>query len=112
MVSHLVVMKPRADLSSTDRERLVAAFERAISQIPSVRSVRVGRRIRLGAGYETRMPDAGDYFVMIDFDDVAGLAEYLNHPAHGDLGARFNDSLAAGFVFDFEEASLDRLRDL
>jgi hypothetical protein len=112
MVSHLVILKPRTDLSAADRERLVAAFEHAITEIPSVRSVRVGRRVTHGAGYEARMPDAADYFVMIDFEDVAGLTEYLHHPAHEELGARFNDSLAAGFVFDFEEASLNRLRDL
>jgi hypothetical protein len=112
MVFHLVVMKPRADLSPSERDRLVAAFELAIAEIPTVRHVRVGRRVTHGAAYEARMPDAADFFILIEFEDLAGLAEYLRHPAHEELGARFNDSLAAGFVWDFEEAGLDRLRDL
>jgi stress responsive alpha/beta barrel protein len=112
MVSHLVIMKPRRDLSAPARERLVTAFEHAIREIPTVKSVRVGRRVRIGAGYEAVMPDAADYFVLIDFDDVAGLAAYLQHPAHKDLGARFSDSLEAALVFDFEGVGLDRLREL
>jgi hypothetical protein len=107
MVSHLALMKPRAGLSAADRERLIAAFERALREIPTVRRVRVGQRLIHGAGYEARMPDSADYFVMIDFDDAEGLASYLRHPAHEDLGLRFQDSLAAAFVYDFEEVELE-----
>jgi hypothetical protein len=107
MVSHLALMKPRDGLSAGDRERLIAAFERALHEIPTVRRVRVGQRIIHGAGYEARMPDAADYFVLIDFDDAEGLAAYLRHPAHEDLGVRFQDSLAAAFVYDFEEVELE-----
>jgi hypothetical protein len=112
MISHLALMKPRPDLSSEDRERLIAAFERALREIPTVRRVRVGQRITHGAGYDTQMPDAADYLVMIDFEDAEGLATYLRHPAHEDLGARFRDSLAAAFVYDFEEVELATLRDV
>jgi hypothetical protein len=45
MVSHIVLMKPRADLTPAERQAFVAAFERAVREIPSVRHVRVGRRI-------------------------------------------------------------------
>ena len=112
MVSHLVLLKPRPDLSDAQRENLVAAFERALREIPSVRQARVGRRIVLGAGYEERMPDTVDYLVAVDFDDAAGLAAYLKHPAHDELGERFGDSLAAALVYDFEDVGLDALRDL
>ena len=61
MVSHLVLLKARPDLSDAQREGLVAAFKRALREIPTVRSTRVGRRIVLGAGYEERMPDTADY---------------------------------------------------
>lgn len=112
MVSHLVIMKPRRDLSPAARERLVTAFEQAIREIATVQNVRVGRRVRIGAGYEAVMPDAADFFVLIDFENAAGLTAYLQHPAHKDLGARFSDSLEAALVFDFEGVGLDRLREL
>ena len=111
MVSHLVLLKPRPDLSDEGRERLVSAFERAIRDIPAVRGVRVGRRVVLGAGYEAGMPDVADYLVLIDFDDLDDLNAYLAHPAHADLGARFSDSLAAALVFDFEGVALESLRN-
>jgi hypothetical protein len=112
VVTHLVLMKPRPDLSAEHREQLIAAFERALTEIPAVRHVRVGRRITHGAGYEARMPDTADYLVAIEFEDVEGLAAYLRHPAHEELGVRFTESLVGALVYDFEGIGLERLRDL
>lgn len=109
MVLHVVLMKPRADLSAPERKAFVAAFDRAIRAIPSVRGVRVGRRVTHGAGYETMAPDSGDYLAIVEFDDLAGLQAYLTHPAHADLGARFGDSLSSAMVYDFETARLEDL---
>lgn len=104
-------MKPRADLPVSDREALVAAFERAVRNIPTVRGVRVGRRIVHGAGYEASAPDSADYVATIDFDDLAGLQTYLRHPAHDELGARFGVSLSSAFVYDFEVGGIEALRN-
>jgi hypothetical protein len=102
MVSHLVLLKPRADLSAAERKALIDAFDTAVRNIPTVREVRIGRRIKHGAGYEHSSPDAGDYLIDIGFDDLAGLQAYLIHPAHADLAARFNQALSAALVYDFE----------
>ena len=102
-------MKPRADLSAGDRTAFVESFERAIRDIPTVRGVRIGRRVRHGAGYESSAPDA-DYAVIIDFDDVAGLQTYLRHPAHVELGARFGQALSSAMVYDFELGGIEALR--
>jgi hypothetical protein len=112
MVSHIVLMKPRSDLSAADRRALVDTFDRAIREIPAVRHVRVGRRVTLGAGYEEAMPDTADYLVVIDFDDLDGLRAYLRHPAHEALGARFNQSLSSALVYDFEVDGADSLAGL
>ena len=109
MVSHLVLMKPRPDVSIDERRALIAAFERAIREIPTVRDVRVGRRIVHGAGYEASAPDA-DYLVVLDFDDLSGLQTYLRHPAHQELGERFGQSLSAASVYDFDVGGVERLR--
>ena len=110
MLTHIVLMKPRADLSADGRLALVAAFERAIRDIPTVRGVRIGRRVTHGAGYEQTSPDAADYLAAIDFDDLAGLQAYLRHPAHDELGARFGQSLSAALVYDFEVGGVEELR--
>ena len=99
---HVVLFKPRADLTPLDRAAFVSAVERAIKEIPTVRGVRVGRRVTFGAGYEKTAPDAADFLAILEFDDLAALQTYLKHPAHEELGLGFNESLVAGFVYDFE----------
>jgi hypothetical protein len=104
MISHVVLFRPKSNLSNADREGLVSAFERAIHEIPTVRTVRVGRRVTHGAGYEQQAPDIVDFLVEIDFDDLSGLQAYLQHPAHVELGERFNQVSSSGLVYDFEAA--------
>ena len=109
MVSHVVLMKPRPDLTATERATFVDAFERAMREIPSVRDVRIGRRVLHGAGYESTAPDAADYLAIIEFDDIAGLGAYLRHPAHEALGVCFGTSLSAAMVYDFEMGDIGAL---
>src|SRR5215467_13218582 len=80
-------MKPRADLSARDRKALIEVFERAVQEIPVVRSVRIGRRVTHGAQYELAPPDA-EFLILIDFDDLAGLQTYLKHLAHSSQQTR------------------------
>jgi hypothetical protein len=112
MVLHTVLLKPRADLSPHGRRALAEAFTAAVREILTVRSVRIGRRVRHGAGYETGAPDGADFLVLIEFDDVAGLQAYLRHPVHLTLGERFSESLSASLVYDFEMGGLELLERL
>ena len=107
MISHVVLMKPRPDLSEVDRRRFAASFERAVRDISSVRNVRVGQRILHGAGYEDGNSFSAEYLALIDFDDLDGLRAYLQHPAHAELGARFATSLAGAMVLDYETGGLE-----
>ena len=109
MVTHLVLMKPRADLTAADRDAFVAAFERAVKEIAGIRGVRIGRRTTFGAGYESTAPEM-DFVAMIDFDDLAALQAYLRHPAHAELGARFGQSLSGALVYDLEVGGIEALR--
>jgi hypothetical protein len=111
MVSHLVLMKPRPDLSAADRLGFIGAFERALREIPTVRDVRIGKRVIHGTGYESSAPDL-DYLATIDFDDLEGLQTYLRHPAHVDLSARFGQALSAALVYDFEVGGAEVLGDI
>jgi hypothetical protein len=111
MVTHIVLMKPRPDLSDADRQAFIDAFDRAMREIPTIRGVRIGRRVMHGAGYEQVAP-AMDFVASIEFDDLAGLQTYLRHPAHVELGARFGQSLSGALVYDFEVGGVDRLGDI
>jgi hypothetical protein len=105
MIAHVVLFRPKHDLPQADREGLVTAFTRAMRDIPDVRNVRIGRRVTHGAAYEGAAPVAADFLIVIDFDDLAGLQAYLRHPAHEELGARFNQALDSALVCDFEMGS-------
>ena len=107
MLFHLVLLKPRPDLSAEDRQLFIVAFDRATREAPTVRGVRVGTRVRHGAGYETAAPDMADYLAIIEFDDVAGLQTYLRHPSHVELGRLFGTMLTGAFVYDFQMNGLD-----
>ncbi len=102
MVCHVVLVAPRPGLTPAEHEAFVAAFEHAARDIPSVRRVRIGRRVRHGPVYEARMQVDYPIAAVFEFDDLAGLKEYLSHPAHADLGARFYDSLSAALAYDYE----------
>jgi hypothetical protein len=112
MVSHIVLMTPRADLTPDERASFAALFEQALRESPSVRSVRIGRRVVHGAAYESLAHDGFEFVAVIDFDDLAGLQAYLQHPTHDALGARFYQILSAATVYDFEMAGLDGLERL
>ena len=101
MITHVVLFRVRPGLSKEEREGLLDAFERAARDIPTVRGIRAGTRVSFGAGYERRGSDALDFLIEIDFDDLRGLRDYLQHPTHADLGERFNRACAETLVYDF-----------
>jgi hypothetical protein len=112
MIAHVVLLKPRPDLSLGQRRALADAFERAAGRIRDVRDVRIGSRVTSGLGYEHGMPDTGEFFAMLTFDDLAGLHAYLKHPAHEELGRMFGTVLSSAFVYDFEIGGLEMLQQL
>ena len=110
MLSHVVLLTPKDDLSISDRAALVNALEQAVREIPSVRRVHVGRRVKHDAVYESQAAEA-EYVVMLDFDDFEGFQAYLRHPAHVTLGQRFGQACRSAQVYDFEMHDQDELHD-
>ncbi len=112
MLFHVVLFRPRPDLTAADRASLVEALESELQRIPSIRKFYVGRRVTHGAGYEALMPVSLDYAAVIEFDDLAGLKEYLDHPAHRAVGSRFMSSLESSAIFDYQMQDGKTLRSL
>jgi len=102
MIAHLVLFRPRPDLTSDARAALAAAFETAIREIPSIRRARVGRRVTHGRPYEALMRVDYQYTAILEFDDLAGLKAYLAHPAHDQLASRFFSACEDALMYDFE----------
>lgn len=104
MVLHLVLFRPRRDLDAAAREALATAISAALEQIPSVRRVRVGRRVTHGRSYEQLMRTDYTHLALLEFDDVAGLKGYLEHEVHDQLGSRFFAAFEEALMYDYEVA--------
>ncbi len=101
-VAHIVLLRPRPELGDVERRGFIEALERACHEIPGIRRFRVGRRVTLGAGYDSAMAVDYEFAAMIEFGDVEDLRAYLAHPAHVDLGAHFAATSESALVYDYE----------
>ena len=103
MIAHIILFTPRSDLADSDRQRVLEGLQAAAVDIPSVRRLRVGRRVVHGRpGYEQAMRDNFEYAVIVEFDDVDGLTSYLSHPSHKAIGDHFTQSSSAALAYDYE----------
>jgi hypothetical protein len=102
MIAHVVLFRPRDDLSTEARQTLATSFEAALTQIPSIRRARVGQRLAVGRPYEALMEVDYTYAAVIEFDDRAGLMAYLDHPAHEQLASQFFSAFEEALMYDFE----------
>ena len=64
MIAHVVLFKPKLELADAQKEAVIADLKAAVSGIPSIRALRVGRRVRHGhPGYEQLMREDFEYLV-------------------------------------------------
>ena len=113
MITHAVLFRPRPGLAADERAGLVDALRLAIRSIPSIRRARVGRRVTHGRPYEQAMRVNYEFAALLDFDDLAGLTAYLEHPAHETLAKRFFEAIDEALIYDFElEEGEEGLKDL
>lgn len=102
MILHVVLFTPRPELSERDRATLRATLQSALTEIPVIRSHKVGRRVRLGTTYDRVAPLDFEFLVTIEVDDERALSAYLEHPAHQRLGQLFYQTSAVALACDFE----------
>jgi stress responsive alpha/beta barrel protein len=103
VIAHVVLLQPRASLSTTERREALATLARAASDLSEIRRFRIGRRVRHGLrGYEQSMAQDYEFALVIEFDDVDGLKRYLEAPAHAALGHLFATATAAALAYDYE----------
>jgi hypothetical protein len=102
MFAHIVLFRPKPDISDSDRQTMFEALRVASTEIPSVRRFHIGKRVTHGRTYESLMVEDYPYSAVIEFDDLAGLKAYLTHRQHERLGELFYAMLEKGLVYDYE----------
>jgi Stress responsive A/B Barrel Domain len=107
VIVHVILYKPRTDLADDMRQQIVEGLATAATAIPSIRRLRVGKRVKhCRPGYEQAMPTDFEYAVIVEFDDVDGLTAYLAHPAHNAIGGHFTASASDSLAYDYEMVDL------
>ena len=101
MIAHIVLFSPKSSLNARERQDTIDALERACSDIPQIKRVRVGRRRLLGYAYDALAPVHVEYALVMEFESAADLHAYLHHPAHVALGHHFNNSAEVAIALDF-----------
>jgi len=104
VIAHVVLFRPRATLTEVERARLADAFSTALREIPFIRRARIGERVTHGRPYEALMTTHYSHAAILEFDDVAGLRGYLEHPAHEALGRVFFEAFEEALMYDFSLA--------
>ena len=102
MIAHIVLFRPRPDLSPQAQQALVAAFKAALTEIPSIQRAQIGRRMVHGRAYEALMQSDYSYAAILEFEDRAGLVAYLEHSSHARLAAQFFEAFEEALMYDFE----------
>ena len=103
MIAHVVLLQPRASLSTAQRNEALASLARAASEVSEIRRFRIGRRVRHGLpGFEQAMAQDFEFALIVEFDDVEGLKCYLKAPAHAALGQLFTTAADAALAYDYE----------
>ena len=104
MIAHVVLFRPKPQLSDDERAAFVATFEHALSHIALITRARVGRRITLGRQYDQQNAESYPFAAILEFANEADLRAYLDHPAHHALGEQFYATAESAMVFDYELA--------
>lgn len=108
MIAHVILWQPLPGLGQDERGAVLAALTAAVKGAPTVKACRIGRRVKHGLpGYEQAMRQDFDFVVIIEFDDLEGLRQYLRHPAHETIGERFTSAASAALAYDYETVSIE-----
>ena len=107
MIAHVILYKPRTDISDETKLSILQGLGAAAATIPTIRKLQVGKRVKHGRpGYEQAMREDYEYAVIIEFEDIDGLTAYLSHPAHGSIGKHFSESASSSLAYDYEMLEL------
>lgn len=102
MLAHVVLFRPKPDLTDLERGAFLDALEHALVNIPLITRARVGRRLTVGRPYDQLNTEQFPFAAILEFDKEADLREYLDHPAHQQLGEQFYVASERALVFDFD----------
>jgi hypothetical protein len=102
MIAHVVLFRPKPELTPDERRPFVEALEQALAGIDLIARATIGRRVTLGRLYDQQNAADFPFAAILEFATEADLRAYLEHPAHVNLGRQFYLTSEQSLVFDYE----------
>ena len=98
MIRHVFLWKVA---SGSDPKEIIRILNELPGKVPGIRGWTLGPH----QGAPGASGDLWDYALVCDFDSMAGLAAYSDHPFHLEVVAKLVPMFSARAVCDFEFAS-------
>jgi hypothetical protein len=95
VVDHLVFLAVREEASPEEVEDLLSSIRALRDEVPSTADLSVGEDFSGRSGGYT-------HALFARFEDVAGLREYLEHPAHLAVVEKLDATTSGRIVVDYE----------
>jgi Stress responsive A/B Barrel Domain. len=111
MIAHVVLFRPKRELTAEERQAFVGALEDALTKIDLIKRATIARRIVLGRLYDQGATDF-PFAAILEFATEADLRAYLDHPAHVNLGRQFYLASEQALALDYEALEGDWVTEL
>ena len=99
MIKHIVIWKlkeqPGESGNTVNAKKLKADIEALKDEIPEIKHIEVGINM-------SGSDQSGDVVLYSEFDELADLQIYQNHPAHQEVVAFVNEVVSERRVVDYE----------
>jgi hypothetical protein len=115
VVAHIVLFNPKRELTTDERQSFAQSIRASVRRIGGVQRALIGRAIAVTPQYDRTFGDKTyEYAAVLEFPDPTALRDYLNHPAHRELGRLFWDNCESAVVMeaDLADALTEELADL
>jgi Stress responsive A/B Barrel Domain len=101
VIAHIVLFKPKDDLTSAQTLLFAQQLKRTMSEVASITRAQVGKRIQSDSAETRKFGDtAYEYSAVIEFKDEPGLVQYLRDPLHRELGRLFWENCQSTVVME------------
>lgn len=101
VILHVVLYRPRPQVTHDQLQSFALELQRLFQAVPAIRRAVVGKRTDFDAGYQRSLGDTTyNYLAVLEFENEAGLIEYLTHPGHRLIGKLFWELCESTTVFE------------
>jgi len=101
VILHLVLYKPKPGVTHDELKAFALDLQKLFRAIPAIKRAVVGKRESFDAGYQRGLGDTTySYLAVLEFDNEAGLVEYLTNPGHRLIGKLFWELCESTSVFE------------